>query len=245
VGSIPTASTKPRRHERVLTANDPAAVLFDFGGTLDADGLPWKERMFRLFLEEGAVAGHEHFDPIFYAADDALVGTLPAACSFQETVTRLADGVATGLALRDRSVPARVAERFLTDARATLAENAPLLRELAGRYRLGIVSNFYGNLVRVCDDAGIRPFFDALVDSTEVGCEKPDPRIFHHALQALGVSATAATFVGDSLPRDMAGARGVGMRHIWLAGAAPSSASPCCRDDRQIRSLRELKGALR
>jgi len=244
VGSIPTASTKPRRHERVLTANDPAAVLFDFGGTLDADGLPWKERMFRLFESEGAVVARARFDPVFYAADDALVGALPATVSFEETVTRLADGVAVALAPGDRSIHERVANRFLADARATIAENTPLLRELAGRYRLGIVSNFYGNLVRVCEDAGIRAFFHALVDSTEVGCEKPDPRIFQHALHALGVSASAATFVGDSLPRDMAGARGVGMRHIWLVGAAPSAASPCCRDDRQIRSLRELEAVL-
>ena len=227
-----------------MTANNPAALLFDFGGTLDADGLPWKERMFRLFREEGAVVARERFDPIFYAADDALVGALPATFSFQETVARLAAGVAAALELRERAIHERVAHRFLADARATLAENTPLLRELARRYRLGIVSNFYGNLARVCDDAGIRSFFHALVDSTEVGCEKPDPRIFQHALHALGVSASAATFVGDSLPRDMAGARGVGMRHIWLVGAAPSAASPCCRDDRQIRSLRELEAVL-
>src|SRR5207245_8160821 len=111
-------------------------------------------------------------------------------------------------------------------------------------YRLGIVSNFYGNLTRVCEDAGLRSYFSVLVDSAQLGCEKPDPRIFQHALQALGVPASAATFVGDSLPRDMAGARGVGMRHIWLAGAEPSADGPCCRGDRQIRSLRELEAIL-
>jgi HAD superfamily hydrolase (TIGR01549 family) len=228
-----------------VNANEPTAVLFDFGGTLDADGLPWKERMFRLFASEGAVVSRERFDPVFYATDDALVGALPATVSFQETVERLAAGVAAALAPRDRSIAERVARRFLADARATLAENTPLLRALASRYRLGIVSNFYGNLARVCDDAGIRDFFHALVDSVEVGCEKPDPRIFQHALSALGVSAAAATFVGDSLPRDMAGARAVGMRHIWLAGAAPSAAGPCCHGDRQIRTLRELADVLR
>jgi FMN phosphatase YigB (HAD superfamily) len=42
----------------------------------------------------------------------------------------------------------------------------------------------------------------------------------------------------------MAGARGVGMRHIWLVGAGAPAAAPCCRDDRQIRSLRELEAIL-
>ena len=227
-----------------MTANDPAAVLFDFGGTLDADGLPWKERVFRLFADEGIVVARERFDPLFYAADDALVGALSPTCSFQETVTRLVDGVAAALVPSDRGIAGRVARRFLDDARAALTANTPLLDGLARRYRLGIVSNFYGNLTRVCDDAGIRSFFHTLVDSAEVGCEKPDPRIFHHALRALGVSAAAATFVGDSLPRDMAGARGVGMRHIWLAGAEPSADGPCCRGDRRISSLRELEAIL-
>jgi len=244
VGSIPTASTKSQRAYCSLTANDSAAVLFDFGGTLDADGLPWKERVFRLFREEGAVVARERFDPSFYAADDALVGAIPATSSFQETVVRLVTGVSVLLELPDRSIADRVARRFLGDALTTIASNVPLLSELARRYRLGIVSNFYGNLTRVCDDAGIRSFFDALVDSAEVGWTKPDPRIFQRALGALGVSASAATFVGDSLPRDMAGARAVGMRHIWLAGAEPSPDGPCCRGDRQIRSLRELEAIL-
>lgn len=219
-------------------------MLFDFGGTLDADGLPWKERVFRLFRAEGATVSRERFDPAFYAADDALVGTLPTTTSFQATVERLATGVAAALELSDHAIADRVARRFLADALRALDGNTPLLRELSRRYQLGIVSNFYGNLARVCEDAGIRPLFSVLVDSVEVGCTKPAPRIFQHALDALGVSASKATFVGDSLPRDMAGARDVGMRHIWLIGAEATSVSPCCRDDRQIRSLRELEAIL-
>jgi len=219
-------------------------VLFDFGGTLDADGLPWKERMYRLFREEGAVVTPDRFDPAFYAADDALVGTLPPTTPFGATVELLAGGVAAALALAEPDIAARVARRFLDDALRTLGANTPLLRALQRRYQLGIVSNFYGNLAQVCDDAGIRSLFGVLVDSAEVGCTKPAPRIFQHALDALGVSAATATFVGDSLPRDMAGARGVGMRHIWLVGAASSASAPCCRDDRQIRSLRELEAIL-
>ncbi len=82
----------------------PAAVLFDFGGTLDADGLPWKERMYRLFRDEGAVVASDRFDPAFYAADDGLVGTLPATTSFRSTVERLAAGVAAALELPDPAI---------------------------------------------------------------------------------------------------------------------------------------------
>ena len=50
------------------------------------------------------------------------------------------------------------------------------------------------------------------------------------------------TFVGDSLPRDMAGARAVGMPHIWLSGDRAGAA--CCAGDRVIRTLDDLEAAL-
>src|SRR5262249_60634097 len=122
--------------------------------------------------------------------------------------------------------PASGGCRFVGFSLANLAGHPPCPRERARRYRLGVVSNFYGNLARVCDDAGIQSFFQVLVDSTEAGCLKPDPRIFQRALTALGVPASAATFVGDSLPRDMAGPGRAPPRPLPLAGARPSPPRP-------------------
>src|SRR5262249_27217096 len=133
---------------------------------------------------------------------------------------------------------------FLEDARRRLRQNTPLLRRLSRRYRLGIVSNFYGNLVTVCQNAGIAAMFGVIVDSTHVGRVKPDPLLFTRALDARRVAPPDAVFVGDSLSRDMAGARAVGMRHIWLAGGAAPHEAPCCPDDRTIYSLAELEELL-
>ncbi len=221
-----------------------AAVLFDFGGTLDADGLPWRERVYRLFVDEGVAVARARFDPVFYAADDALVGVIPPALSLRETVARLVASISGALGLADPTVADRVTSRFLAATVEGLRDNTPLLARLARRYRLAIVSNFYGNLERVCDETGIRPLFGAIVDSARVGCAKPDPRIFRHALDTLGTTPAAATFVGDSAPRDMAGARALGMRHIWLVDAAAPPGAPCCRDDRVIHSLKDLEGVL-
>ena len=216
------------------------AVLFDFGGTLDADGTPWKERFFRLYLNEGVAVAPEQFDAAFYAADDALVGTVPPALSFRDTVRALADSVREALGVSDRAVAGRIANRFLADALEQLQERRPLLQALGERYRLGVVSNFYGNLATVCEDAGIRRFFRVVVDSGETGYVKPDPRIFHQAVEGLAIDSSGAVFVGDSLPRDMAGARAVGMPHIWLAGPNARGETPCCPGDGVIRSLVEL-----
>lgn len=213
------------------------AVLFDFGGTLDSDGIPWKERFFRLYLTEGAAVAPGEFDAAFYAADDALVGTVPPALSFRDTVRQLAEGVTAALDVPDREIAGRIADRFVEDALGRLRHNWRLLGALTERYRLGLVSNFYGNLATVCEDAGIRRFFAVVVDSGETGYVKPDPRIFYQAVEGLSIDSSGAVFVGDSLPRDMAGARAVGMPHIWLT---PHAGTPCCPGDGVIRSLDEL-----
>ena len=223
---------------------DLAAVLFDLGGTLDAAGVPWKERVFRLYRSEGVVVDPEEFDRIFYRADDAIVGAVPAAVSFRETVQRLVDGVSAGLKIDDERLSARVAAQFVDRAMTCARANARVLTDLAGRYRLGIVSNFYGNLATVCEDLGLRSHLDVMVDSTDLGWTKPDPRLFRHALGALGVEAARAAFVGDSRPRDMAGARATGMPHIWLAGDVVPLPSGCCAGDPVIAEIEDLRGLL-
>ena len=220
------------------------AVLFDFGGTLDADGVTWKERFFRLCLDEGVTIARECFDPVFYAADDALVGGVPDTLSIEDTIGRLATGVVGAIRPGDRALAARVATRFLDAERAQVERNRPMLARLSTRYHLGIVSNFYGNLPAVCANLHIRSFFRVIVDSTQVGISKPDPRIFLRAVEELGVPLADAVFVGDSPARDMAGARGVGMRHIWVAGEALQHAEPCCPGDRVVRSLEEVEALL-
>ena len=220
------------------------AVLFDFGGTLDADGVAWKERFHALYGEAGVAIERERFDAIFYRADDALVGGIPATLSFADTVDRLAEDVTEAIRPGDRALASRVARGFRDRTAAQIERNRPLLTRLAARYRLGIVSNFYGNLETVCDDFGLRPLFSVILDSTRVGLSKPDPRIFHRAVAELDVPLASSVFVGDSLARDMGGALGVGMRHVWLAGSGQDGATPCCADDRVMRSLLEVEALL-
>ena len=222
----------------------PTAVLFDFGGTLDAPAVTWKERMRDLFRAEGMVICAERFDPAFHRADDAMVGSIPRTLPFDATVRRLVRAVATALGVDDAALTERITERFVVDAVTNLHARRPLLARLATRYGLGIVSNFYGNLDTVCAETGLGSFFSVIVDSAAVGASKPDPRIFRHALDTLGVEPSDATFVGDSMPRDMAGARGIAMPHIWLIGQAVREATPCCPRDPVIRSLDELEGLL-
>jgi len=206
-------------------------VLFDFGGTLDADGVAWKERFQTLYRSEGLNMSVAAFASAFFAADCPLVGSLPPATGLPETVVALtanleaelarlsagADGAGTVKDRTDGDRARRVASRFLSGASAAFSRNRPVLEALRQRYRLGVVSNFYGNLDAVCHSAGLTPLFAVMVDSHRVGAEKPDPAIFRAALETLQAPPETTVFVGDSLRRDREGARRAGMGFIWIA----------------------------
>jgi putative hydrolase of the HAD superfamily len=201
-------------------------VLFDFGGTLDADGVAWKERFYALYESDGLVMTAGAFAPAFYAADDALIGALAPTAGLQETVSALAANLEAELAARrfaighvasaDSKRARRVAGEFLSRASAILARNRLALAALSQRYRLGVVSNFYGNLEAVCDGAGLAPLFGAMIDSQRLGVQKPDPAIFHAALDALHATPDTTLYVGDSLRRDGEGARRAGLAFVWI-----------------------------
>ncbi|MEO8432299.1 MAG: HAD family hydrolase [Acidobacteriota bacterium] len=228
-----------------LSGGAPEALLFDFGGTLDSDGVAWKDRFFPIWSEEVGSLEREKFDRAFYGSTDALVGAVPPTLPLSETVDRIAAGVASRLDAGHGAPSARAAARFTRETLATLDRRITWLSGLASRYRLAIVSNFYGNLAAVCEESGIAPHFSAAIDSTAVGCTKPGPAIFRAALDALGASPDSAVFIGDSVPRDMSGARALGMRHVLLRPASSDGAPPCCcPDDPVIRRLEDLSEML-
>jgi len=202
------------------------ALLFDFGGTLDCDGVAWKERMHAHYQAEGLAISAEDFAAVFYAADDLLVGGLPEEADLAATVHGLVHNLETALARGEAGRSSlgadgrrgqKVAAKFIADAEASFARNRLLLQRLQKRYRLGVVSNFYGNLEAVCRAAGLVPPLSAMIDSRKLGVAKPDPAIFQAALDALGARPETALMVGDSLRRDREGARRMGIGFVWIA----------------------------
>ena len=218
------------------------AVLFDFGGTLDANGLPWKDRVLALLKKEGVQRSSEELTQAFYQADDSLVGTISPSLSFQQTVEQLIQRFLQVLGMADDVLSQKISRHFIQETLTQISLNVKFLAELVPRYRLGIVSNFYGNLVTVCQEVGLSPFFIAMIDSVSVGYDKPDPKIFSAALTNLQSSPSQAVFIGDSLPRDMIGARDMGMSHIWLTPkASEPKGDPCCPGDPVIHTLEEAR----
>ena len=78
-------------------------------------------------------------------------------------------------------------------------------------FKLGIVSNADGRVAGDAKRLGLAKFFDVIIDSQVVGVEKPNPKIFQLALDALGVPPEEAMYAGDIYAIDMLGARAAGI----------------------------------
>src|SRR2546428_9966766 len=81
-------------------------VLFDFGGTLDADGVHWSPRYYAAYRDAGGALEFAAFDPLFRASDEA-VGRLPGvmAPGFRPPVHAQARLLPAPLPGRDRLAP--------------------------------------------------------------------------------------------------------------------------------------------
>jgi HAD superfamily hydrolase (TIGR01549 family) len=82
---------------------------------------------------------------------------------------------------------------------------------------------------------------DALVTSEGVGVSKPHARIFQHALNELGATASETVMVGDAWSTDVEGALAAGIRCVWFNPRGKSAPSA---DVRQLSSLEPLDRAL-
>ena len=92
-----------------------------------------------------------------------------------------------------------------------------LARLKAAGLLLGVVSNSEGRVEEALKAAGLRDYFDVVVDSGVVGIEKPDPRIFQAALQALHVAPEEALYVGDLYEVDVLGAQAAGIEAVLVS----------------------------
>ena len=114
----------------------------------------------------------------------------------------------------------QLSEDFLnmTTARFSLLEGAEeLVRYLAKKYPLTVVTNGFVEVqYEKFDKSGLRDCFAHIVLSEEVGCQKPNPRIFEEALRMNGLQAEDVVMIGDSWNSDIQGAINAGIDQIWI-----------------------------
>lgn len=202
------------------------AILLDYGGTIDTNGVHWSEVIYDGYESSGAEVPKAVFrdayvyaerylekDPTIIKPEDTFKETLEKKIKLQ------ADFYAhEKLPYNISQYTDSIAAYCYNTAKNIVAEAAKTLDKLKKRYPLVLVSNFYGNLQSVIKDFDIHQYFTAVVESAVVGVRKPDPEIFRIALQKLAIPASKAMIVGDSYKNDMVPARQLGCTAVWLKG---------------------------
>jgi putative hydrolase of the HAD superfamily len=191
---------------------DIQAAVFDLDGTL-LD----RRRSFEQFVRDQ----WERFFPVLRAVDPE---------HYVQTLIQL-DG--DGYAPRDRlftdmvaqfGLPSDLAATLLSDYRAgfpsacllfpDVARTLAMLR--ASGLKLGLITNGSVRMQsRKVECLALAGMFDTIVISAAEGISKPDPRIFHRALERLHTDPARSVFVGDHPDVDVGGARAAGMYAIW------------------------------
>jgi HAD superfamily hydrolase (TIGR01549 family) len=244
-------------------ASPTRAILFDFGGTLDHPH-HWLDRFVRHYHAAGMRLSRSELDVAYshathtaYQAGDEIhrhslheLVRMLVAHQFDHLHRHGSDSVREHLASlgEDRhSLVDRIASSFAEESAEGLARSRALLKELSHDFKLGVVSNFYGNLQVVLFEAGIRELIQVAIDSKHMRVFKPDERIFAAALKVLDLPHNQVAMVGDSLHKDCAPARKLGMRSIWLRsphagpGEHPQAREAAAVADHTIDKLEELK----
>lgn len=106
-----------------------------------------------------------------------------------------------------------------------LMEDAiPTLEALKGRCKLGIISDTWPSIVPVLEEFGLPGYFDTLTYSFEVGCFKPDPRMFADALGKMGLPPEQCVFIDDTA-QNLVGAQKLGIQPVQIR--KKPGADPC------------------
>jgi HAD superfamily hydrolase (TIGR01509 family) len=228
----------------VVAGGPRGAVLFDFGGTLDADGVRWAVRFHTAYARGGGRLSIGAFDPLFSLSDRRLethpgIGRLGLRAMIEVQVAILSTLLPDGPAMDVHDMT----DQIYGNALGVSARNRPILSALRKQYRLAVVSNFTGNLAPCLEELGLADLFDVVTDSAVLGSSKPDPLPFTTTLGALDVTPANAWMVGDNFEADIRPAQRLGLRTAWLAPAdrpLPEGVPPTAR----IGTLAELPAIL-
>ncbi|MEU5383960.1 HAD family hydrolase [Kitasatospora cineracea] len=185
-------TTRPNPRE------DLRAVLFDSGGVLMRPiGGRWNPRadFEPTVLAHAPATTPERFAAAIAAGDRFLAATssTPATDDYHRLLLHHLDVPPTPELLADlrRELPPAVLLETYPDV-------LPTLEELARRgVRMAVVSDAWPNLPTLHAGLAIDRFFEAYAISAVLGCNKPDPRMYHHASTALGLAPHHCLFVDD------------------------------------------------
>lgn len=213
-------------------------ILFDFGGCLDSDGIHSRVLFYEQFKKHGLFNSPEdlyNFQHAYTYADRKIVEEGLMKDAGLSVMNKTMCSMIAGKLKADETKAERVAMAVTETQAYYLSRNKKVLRELEPNYKLGIISNFCGNLEKVLLEFDLLSHFTFVIDSYHAGVEKPNPAIFKMALEKCEERPENICFIGDNPERDITPARKIGMRTILISDKVTNTVA-----DYNINNLEEL-----
>lgn len=205
--------------------NNIKGIIFDYGGTLDTNGMHWFHIFRQVYakhlplvseelLREAYVYTERHLAThrVIEPTDDFLA-MLQKKVEIQ--LTQLMPELSHSI-LQDTS--SLIATDCDTYVHTNMEQTREVIETLSVRYPLVLVSNFYGNIHSVLRSYGIDSYFQDIIESAVVGIRKPNPQIFALGISVLGLQPHEVLVVGDSYSKDIIPSHNLGCRTAWLKG---------------------------
>ena len=204
-------------------------IIFDYGGTIDTNSKHWAEVIWEQYEKHEVPVEKVDFREAYVFGERTL-----AKYPFVRTYHNFHDILKIKLKLHMEYLALKkhlpMDEALLQDYAAKVADSCyeyvldvmkvtrPVVEELSGKYKLVLVSNFYGNIETILEDFGLSSYFSSIVESAVVGIRKPDPAIYQLGVDRMGYPAENVAVVGDSFSKDVVPAKNVGCKMVWLQG---------------------------
>jgi putative hydrolase of the HAD superfamily len=226
VSKNPMENTHLKESQLNMTIDSIRAVLFDMGGTLE-------ELTYDQTIRQEATRGLREFlcgldlDPGL-SLPDLQATVLSGIEAYQAWREQSEIELPPERVWREYVFPDRglSPERLMAAAEEitlfyethyqvrSLRPEAPVTLDALHKkgYRLAIISNVISRGLVPCKlvEYGIAHYFDPVVTSSNLGWRKPNVRIFEEAARLMQLPPVACAYVGDTVSRDVIGARRAG-----------------------------------
>ena len=199
-------------------------VIFDYGGTIDTNGIHWGEVIAAQYIEAGIEIGRKLYRNA-YVHGERTLAKHPIIAPEDTFHTLLRKKIAiqfeylrteTGSQQFTAELAQTVADRCYDKVKKTIATSRAIVEELSKQYPMVLVTNFYGNMPVVLKEFGLDTCFKTIIESSVVGIRKPDPALFALGVEALQLPAEEVVVIGDSYRKDIHPSSTLGCRTVWL-----------------------------
>lgn len=197
-------------------------IIFDYGGTIDTNGIHWGELIWQEYRNAGIPVEKELYREAYVHGERSLAKSpiIEPTDTFR-TLLKKKMAIQAGF-LRGKGIDMQagkeeeIAEACYSRVLDTIETARPVIEQLATAYPMVLVTNFYGNMPVVLKEFKLSQLFRSIIESSVVGIRKPDPALFALGVEALSTSPCRTVVIGDSYRKDIYPAASLGCRTVWL-----------------------------